>query len=90
VGGLEEKRNFFRPVFCHFQVKLMAARPPIFSGQKYFFPACFELFGWKIGHLATVVSTPRCAKNLRAMHHSAASLIFANFSTNSQPYTKMV
>jgi hypothetical protein len=53
-----EYRNFFRPVFSHFSEKLVAVRPPILSGQKYFFPACFVLFGRKIGHLATVVKNP--------------------------------
>jgi hypothetical protein len=35
----------------------VAVRLPIFSGQKYFFPACFVLFGRKIDHLATVLET---------------------------------
>jgi hypothetical protein len=34
--------------------------------------------------------TPRCEKKLRAMMHSAESLIFANFSANSQLYAKMI
>jgi hypothetical protein len=54
VSPLEEWNNFLRPVFSHFSEKLEAVRPPIFYGQKYFFPACFVLFGRKNGHLATV------------------------------------
>jgi hypothetical protein len=49
----------FRPVFSHFSEKLVAVRPPIFSGHKYFFAACFELFGRKNGHLATVKNSPK-------------------------------
>jgi hypothetical protein len=33
----------------------VAVRLTIFYGQKYFFPACFVLFGRKNGHLATVI-----------------------------------
>jgi len=34
----------------------MAVRPQYFPGQELFFAACFELFGRKFGHLATVIA----------------------------------
>jgi hypothetical protein len=49
-----QHKKIFRPVFCYFSAKLVAIRPPIFSGQQFFFAASFELFGRKFGHLATV------------------------------------
>jgi hypothetical protein len=38
MSPLVECNKFFRPVFSHFSEKLVAVLPPIFYGQKYFFP----------------------------------------------------
>jgi hypothetical protein len=41
--------------FCNVWTKSAIIRPPIFPGKEIFFVACFELFGRKFGHLATVL-----------------------------------
>jgi hypothetical protein len=48
-------RVIFRSVSCHLWAKSAIFWPRNLSGQKYFFGACFELFGGKFGHLAPVV-----------------------------------
>jgi hypothetical protein len=55
VFHLNNLKNIFRPLFCHFWPNSAILRSPIFSGHEQFFGASFELVDRKFGHLATVV-----------------------------------
>jgi hypothetical protein len=63
VFHLNNCKNIFRPLFCHFLPNFAIFRPPIFSGHGQFFGASFDLFGWKFGHLATVLLSHKVLTN---------------------------
>jgi hypothetical protein len=56
VSHLNNRKNIFWPLFCHFLPDLAILLPPTFSGHEQFLRASFQLFGRKFNHLPTVFS----------------------------------
>jgi hypothetical protein len=74
VFHLNNCKNIFRPLFCHFLPNFAILRPPIFSGHELILGASFELFGRKFGHLAPVHIT-----HFNTFHYSLLHIMSSTF-----------